>query len=169
MRAVGFELKEGARFQAGAKPDATIIGNHLEMLRKHFKGELTPQDVVDDARKNNSPLHSMFEWKDGVAAEQYRLSQARGLIRSVVAVYRDDEPETPVRRMQAFVHIPEKETPHYRSMGHAMSQKATRDLVLRRAWDELKAWRRRYKDLQELAEIFSAMDEVQIEDKRKAS
>lgn len=163
MRIVGYEFKEGARFQPGAKPEAEAVGNHLEMLRKHFKGELTPQDVVDDARKNNSPLHGLFEWNDGLAAEQYRLAQARSLIRSVVAIYKDDEPERPVVRAHAFTHIPEGETSHYRDTAHALSQKDTRDAVLQRAWRELAAWRLRYKSLKEFAGFIETVERMEKE------
>ncbi|QIB36605.1 hypothetical protein G3A56_00135 [Rhizobium oryzihabitans] len=65
MRIAGFEFAEGARFQPGAEKNAKLVGEHIEMLRKRLKGELTPQDVLDDARHDNSPLHSFFEWNDG--------------------------------------------------------------------------------------------------------
>jgi len=163
MKAIGYEFKEGARFQSGAGKDPIGVGNHLEVLRKHSHGELTPKDVVDDARNPNSPLHSFFEWDDGVAAEAHRLGQARGLIRSVIAIYRDDkEGEAPkVVRMAAYSHINEPSAPHYRDTGHAMSQEKTRQIVLQTAWRELQSWRRRYKDLSEFAALFDAADEVQ--------
>lgn len=46
-------------------------------------GKLTAHDVVRAARNPESPLHSCFEWDDSKAAEQWRLEQARSLIRSV--------------------------------------------------------------------------------------
>lgn len=158
MKIAGFEFSEGARFQSGAVQDAAAVGAHLEMLRERFKGELTPQDVVDDARHDNSPLHSFFEWDDGAAAEAYRLSQARGLIRSVVAVYVSED--KPAVRTKAYVHIPEPTAPHYREAGHAMSQAKTRKMVLQRAWRELQAWKQRYKDLKEFSDLFEVIDEV---------
>lgn len=158
MRIAGFEFSEGARFQPGASKDAKLVGEHIEMLRKKFKGELTPQDILDDARHDNSPLHSFFEWDDNAAAEHYRLQQARGLIRSVVAVYVSDD--KPAVRQKAYVHIAERGTPHYRETTHAMSQTSTRKLVLDRAWNELKAWKVRYKDLTEFAEFIKIIDTV---------
>lgn len=159
MRIAGFEFSEGARFQPGADRDANIVGQHLELLREQCKGELTPQDVLDDARNDNSPLHSYFEWNDGEAAEQYRLQQARGLIRAVVAVYVSDD--RPAVRHKAYVHIGEPGAPHYREAGHAMSREQTRKMVLQRAWRELQAWRQRYKDLKEFSELFDVVDEVE--------
>lgn len=156
MRVAKYEFAEGARFQAGAIQDAAGVGRHIEFLRQQFKGELTPADVLADARNDNSPLHSFFEWEDGAAAEAYRLQQARGLIRAVVAVYVSDE--KPAVRTRAFVHIPEPTAPHYRSADDAMSRQKTRKLVLQRAWSELQQWRQRYKDLSEFAVLFDAID-----------
>jgi hypothetical protein len=159
MQIAGYEFADSARFQSGASGDAKEVGAHLEMLREKFKGELTPKDVLDDAKNNNSPLHSFFEWDEGAAAEQYRLQQARGLIRSVVVIY--THADQPATRIRAYVHVPEAGAPHYRDTKGAMSQTKTRDLVLQRAWRELKAWRARYKDLRQLADLFGAIDETE--------
>lgn len=161
MRIAGFEFAEGARFQAGATKDAKLVGEHLEMLRKKFHGELTPEDVLDDAKHDNSPLHSFFEWSDTEAAKQYRLQQARGLIRAVVAVYTREDEGKPAIRAKAYVHVPEREAPHYRETSHALSQAKTRKMVLDRAWNELKAWRARYKDLQEFAGLIDIIDTIE--------
>lgn len=161
MRVAGYEFADGARFQPGAASNASEVGTHIEFLRQQGKGELTPQDVLSDARNPNSPLHSYFEWDDNAAAEQYRLQQARGLIRSVVAVYVQDD--KPAQRTKAFVHVPEPGAPHYRDAAGAMSMKKTRQLVLQRAWNELEGWRRRYKELTEFADLFDVIDEVSKE------
>lgn len=159
MKIAKYEFAEGARLHPGAKEDAAdAVGQHLEGLRERFKGELTPKDVVDDARNHNSPLHPFFEWSDTKAAEQYRLQQARGLIRAVVAVV--TSPGTPAQRVQAFVHIPEGGTPHYRATDHAMSQERTREMVLRQAFKEFRAWQKRYEHLEELADLFKAGSKV---------
>lgn len=160
MRIGGFEFADGARFQPGAVADAKSVGEHLELLRKECKGELTPLDVVNDARNDNSPLHSFFEWDDGEAAEAYRLQQARGLIRSVVAIYVSED--KPAVRQKAYVHINEPSAPHYREMGHAMSQAKTRKLVLERAWREFQAWRKRYKDLKEFSDLFEVAEQIEM-------
>ena len=159
MRIGGYEFADGARFQAGANTNAKLVGEHLELLRQQCKGELTPQDVLADARNDNSPLHTFFEWNDGQAAEQFRLQQARGLIRSVVAIYVSED--KPAVRTKAYVHIPEPSAPHYREAGHAMSQAKTRQMVLQRAWRELAAWKQRYADIKEFAELFEVIEECE--------
>lgn len=64
------------------------------------RGALRPADVVEDARPDDAPLHPCFEWRDQVAADQYRLYQARHLIRTVVV--QTDHGAGPVT---AFVHV----------------------------------------------------------------
>jgi hypothetical protein len=160
MQVVGYEFRTGSVFQSGAKADPKVVGEALESLRQQFKGELTPEDVVETARSKNHPLHAYFEWDDAAGAHQHRLAQARGLIRCVVAVYHTPKPETPYVKAHAFTHVPEGETSHYRATTEVMRVKNTREAVLRRAWDELLQWRRRYKDLAEFASIFATADEV---------
>ena len=159
MKIAKFEFAQGARFQAGAeKADPNAVGQHLEIIRQQCKGEITPEDVVNDARSDNSPLHSFFNWDDSSAAQQFRLGQARGLIRAVVAVYvREDGPAV---RQKYLVHIPEGETSHYRESVHAMSQPRTRQLVLERAWAELVQWRKKYADLNEFAALIPTIEQI---------
>ena len=41
-----------------------------------------------------------------------------------------------------------------------MSQAKTRQMVLDRAWNELKAWKTRYKDLEEFAGLIKVIDTI---------
>lgn len=65
-----------------------MSGSVIEELNKLAKnGRLTPRDVIDYARPDDSPLHEYFEWDDSIAADQYRLYQARKLIARVEVNY----------------------------------------------------------------------------------
>lgn len=64
--------------------------NRLESLEGHGR-RLTPVSVVRDARKKSSPLHSLFEWNDGKAAQRWRLHWAREIIGSVIVVHESTE------------------------------------------------------------------------------
>lgn len=65
------------------KEQKEAIAKRLEKLASLNGGRLTPDAVLQDARSKSSPLHDQFEWDDSEAAKQWRLSQARELIRSV--------------------------------------------------------------------------------------
>jgi hypothetical protein len=49
----------------------------LERLFCENDGELTPEKVVNSAKKVSSPLHDYFVWEDSDAAKMWRLHQAR--------------------------------------------------------------------------------------------
>ena len=78
------------------------IKTELERIAAQHEGLLRPEDVVTEATATDHPLHEHFEWDNTAAAHQYRLDQARALIRSV----RIEVPNRPDVRVQAFVSIP---------------------------------------------------------------
>ena len=55
----------------------------IERIRAMHGGVLHAEDVLEEAKNPASPLHPMFEWDNNVAAHQWRLEQARSLIREV--------------------------------------------------------------------------------------
>ena len=55
------------------------------------KGLVTAPEVVHIAKDEESPLHPYFEWDDKAAGHEYRLIQARQLLRRVRVEY-DDKP-----------------------------------------------------------------------------
>ena len=65
-------------------------------------GEVKPTTVVREARDKSSPLHGVFEWNDSKAAQQYRLNQARRIIRAVKITV-EEQPEQ-------LIHVPTIET-----------------------------------------------------------
>lgn len=160
MKRTEFKFADGSRFQPGAIKDADLVGKRIDAIGRKNKGEILPEHVVDDARSTRSPLHSFFEWDDGVAAEEHRLAQARKLIRSVVAVYISADTE-PVK-MRSYVNISDGGTSSYREIVSAMSNKKTREIVIKKALSELKSWREKYHDLKEFAEVFVATDNVEM-------
>jgi len=59
-------------------------------------GNLTPEMILEEARSEASPLHSLFEWDDQVAGEKYRLGQARVLVRIVREEIGEEEDGSPI-------------------------------------------------------------------------
>lgn len=154
-----YHWRDGMRQQAGARVvPVQVVGERLEQLREEADGLLTPDAVLDDAAAPESPLHAFFEWDDTEAARLHRLEQARGLIRSVVVRYRSNENEE--RSVRAFVNVTRDETPGYTTSVVAMSDADMRAQVIRKAWAELQAFRRKYRDLVEFGKIFTTMEEL---------
>lgn len=143
------------------KADAQTVGEVCEGLSE--RDELTPQALVDESRPEDAPLHGEFEWNDSKAAEMYRCTQASYIIRSVVVV-----PEATERPVRAFVSLenaveseeePEKTSKQqYHRIDVAMRREDSRKAVLAQAFKELAAFRRKYMDFIELADVFAAID-----------
>ncbi|WP_233872383.1 hypothetical protein [Paraburkholderia adhaesiva] len=79
------------------------VRDHLQAMCNRARGNLTAEAVVRDATRKESVLHPYFEWNDGRAAHQYRIEQARELIRGVHIVY---ESHAETLRVPAYVRNP---------------------------------------------------------------
>lgn len=77
---------------------------HDHLIRMHQQhGTLTPELVVEDAKRQDSPLHELFEWDQQKAAQAHWHEVARQLIRNVRVVITNDER---VLRAPYFVRDP---------------------------------------------------------------
>lgn len=110
-------------------------------------------------------MHNAFDWDDSVAAENWRLDQAKSLIRSVVIV---SAPVGPVPKdLRAFVSIPTKDSDggrQYEDVVRVMSDAEKRGKLLKQAYAELVAWRNRYRTLVEFSEVFEVIDDIELVD-----
>lgn len=138
------EWKIKGIYKADAKKVADEIGD----------GKITPSEVLEKARDVNSELHKCFEWDDSIAAEKYRLQQARAIIINLVYAPKTEE-EQPVRCFQITT---EKST--YQPTQAFLVQKDEYQSLLKRAKMELESFKRRYSTLTELEEIFGLIDTI---------
>lgn len=115
-------------------------------------GELKPSIVLDRARDPRHPLHDRFEWNDGVAAERYRIQQARELIRSVEWVYAE-EPDGAPKKVRAFHSVNRVDGPTYVPAQEIQQDEFMSKLVLQAAEREWKSLQRKYGHLAEFLAI----------------
>lgn len=119
------------------------------------QGKLTPKLVLDTARDPEHPLHSHFEWRDDIAAERYRLDQARTLIRSVRVVYKPAETEEQAPIAGRAYHAVRDVEDEYR---YEPAEKVAADplltkLVLADMEREWRGLKRRYEQFAEFHEM----------------
>lgn len=117
--------------------------------------KIVPQEMVDMARDENSELHKCFEWNDTVAAEKYRLQQARTILSMLVFRPKTEE-EQPVR---VFSLTTEKST--YQPTKQFLVQADEYQDLLKRALAELEAFKRKYRTINELEGLFEAIDAIE--------
>jgi hypothetical protein len=80
-----------------------IIKQRLEQIAALGGGILRPSDVVEDARREDSPLHQLFNWDVEEAAYEHWMATARKIIASVKV---NITTETIVLRAPAYVRDP---------------------------------------------------------------
>lgn len=129
-------------YKADAQKVADEIGNE----------KITPQEMIEKARNEQSELHKCFEWNDTVAAEKYRLQQARVVLSMLVFKPKTEE-EQPVR---IFSLTTEKST--YQPTKLFLVQSDEYQDLLKRALAELETFKRKYSTLNELEEVFRAIE-----------
>ena len=149
----------GSRF--GKNQDPTVIGTELERLIDNNDQRLIPEKVVETAQNPMSPLHPLFEWDDAKAAQAHRIEQARHLLRSVQVTIITNKGQEITTRMTVTSERHKQPGKHYYSTTeYALSNEELRAQVLKQALLELAAFRRRYAELSELAQVFHIIQKV---------
>lgn len=137
------------------KVSAQVVGEMLEEM--HNKGiEVTPEVLLDASRDVNSPTHCEFEWDDTVAAEKYRVEQARNLISHVRIVREDSEPQDYKER--GFVPVPGGRNV-YVPLQTALEKEEYKEHLLKQARNDTEIFLAKYRRLEELAAVTTAMTE----------
>jgi hypothetical protein len=88
----------------------------LEKIRINNDGKLKPVDVVKNAKNPQSPLHKYFVWDDTKAAHEYRLWQARELIKKIEITYEDGV-------VSQYVNVRIEQDQYYQKIDIALSNK----------------------------------------------
>lgn len=135
----------------------------LDLLRD-ASGLLSPAAVVDFARNPNTALHARFTWDDGAAAEQWRLHEARNVIR--VYVYVPEGSSEPIR---AYVSLRNDRNADggYRQIRDVLSDAELSEQLLEEALADLRVFRRKYQQLKALKSLFDEIAELEANHKAK--
>ena len=147
-----------AQFRVTKRLTEDVIGELLNIKNKHG---LTAHNIVKIAKNRKSPLHSLFEWNDTVAAEQHRLWQARVLVNEVKVVV-DDVEYSAFENVNVFsdddgLDGSERE---YKELSEIMSSKDLRRQVLQSALQTLNYWKQKYAEYNEFEPVVEAIDKV---------
>jgi len=149
-----------------AKVDAETAFDECERIVGECEsGDDHCQAIVEASKPKAAVLHDVFEWKDSVAAIMYRRSQAGKLLRSFEVIINHTPP---VRAFETFkivevgdsgARISQGPRVYYR-IEDVMSDPALRNELLARAVQELRSLRKKYAALEQLAKVFSAIDDI---------
>lgn len=153
-----YEWKPGRRI----KGDPMLVGRELDRLSRLNGKQLSPAIIVEEARRATSALHQCFEWDDGLAAEKYRIVQARQVLHSIVKIEHEG------RAMPMFVNIqPISTAPAddarraYVPMDVVLQDGRLTRLLMDQAIGDLRAYQTRYRVFEQLTSpVQSAIDVI---------
>lgn len=114
----------------------------------------TPSQIVDVGRNSDTELHKCFDWDDTIAAEKWRIEQARDIVRHLVIkedALPKDKPEI------RYFFKPQGEV-GYKPTEIIVKQKDSYEALLAQAYAELRAFKQKYYCLNELREILDLID-----------
>ncbi len=133
------------------------MSNVSESLRGIFDAhkKLTPTLVVQAAAPPDSPLHEHFTWDDTEAAWQWRLEEARRLIRSV-RIQREGADETVREFIRLVRHIPDADDDTNES--YLPTEQVAENVFLKAAFlrqmeADWRAFRRKYQAYKEFWDL----------------
>lgn len=138
---------------------AQKVGEHFEQLESQF-GKVTPKIVLESARNKDSVLHPCFEWNNEIAAEKYRESQAGFIIRNLVVRVESANVSENKTCVRAFVNIQTETSSEFLSVRKVLADDELRVQLLESAKKELQFFKDKYSTLEELAEVFEAIEKV---------
>jgi hypothetical protein len=141
------------------------VESEMAVIAKRNGGLLRPVDVVEFAEDKRTELHGKFTWDDSDAAVQYRLWQAREIIRVSVSILPHNEKE--YRTYVSLMNDRTEEGGGYRSVVTVLANRSLRESMLEEALNELGLFRRKYAAIKELAGVFDAIDDVSKPKPRK--
>lgn len=133
----------------------------LKRIATKHGGVLRAEDVVDSARNEKSPLHNRFTWDDTEAARQWRLEEARRIIRVTVHYIGSGKNRKPMRVFVSLTPDREDDGGGYRVTADVLSKADTRKQLIQDALDEMETFQCKYQTIVELSEVFSAMTKAQ--------
>lgn len=137
-------------------PDHAAIKAELAKIAE--AGIINPRDVVEFARNPKTALHSRFEWDDTEAGHQWRLHQARNMLRVYVEVLPNAEEVT-----RGYVSLTTERVAggDYRAMVDVLSDATLYQQLLDDALTQLHNMKARYGRLKELQAVWASVENVE--------
>jgi len=147
---MSYYWKDGSRMSG----DAEAVGRELEAIHEEH-GAISAEAVLEAATPKKSVMHDYFEWDNSIAAQEYRLAQARLLVRSIVVKVERNENESVTTRAFVQINQPLKDdTPQvtgtYMPLSVVVQDTDLRHQLVKQALHEIDIFQRKYAALEEV-------------------
>ena len=139
------------KFKADAQKCADEIMEICDELES-----ATPQQILDKARDSNTELHKCFTWDDTEAAEKWRITEARSVVRNlkIIEVKPDKEPEPTTIR----VFYKTDNSGGYKPTKLILKKPDEYKTLVERCRSELLAVKQKFQNISEYEEIWEMIN-----------
>ena len=137
------------------KAPAVVIALVIMEVEKE-DGCATPERILEVSTPKRAPLHNEFEWDDCKCGHNWRLEQARQIIRCLEVVGEDGE----AKPEMIFCSAVENSSGEFYKRGRVMNNKELYAIALRDAVSYLWEARRKYVDLTELEPVWREIEKL---------
>lgn len=136
------------------------VGKEIIKIMKANEGVVLPETLVKSARPISSSIHNCFEWDNTVAAEKYRVEQARYMLRQVVVITEDEEPI----EVRAFVNIASADDNegYYTTIQKVVETPELYMNYEQQIYRELLAIKNKARNLKRFKAVWQALDKIKI-------
>lgn len=146
------------------------VSEELEIIRKSNDGILDAEKVVVYASNTKTSLHGRFQWADTIAADAYRLNQARQVIRLDLTIIKHDSdnmmflPDNSMDSdgvtLRKYVSLSHDRSNNggYRLLSEVLDNSDMRKQLVRDAKKDMQTFRKKYSALEELSSVMDGMD-----------
>lgn len=135
--------------------DANAVGLEIEELGDN----VTSEQVVERASDRGSAMHDIFEWDNTKAGHLWRKQQAASLLCSLQVEYISEEKETEKEPVKVRAYVGLKQKQGYHKIETVVESLDMYAQLLEKAYSELRSVKNKYKDLGEIQEKLSFLDE----------
>lgn len=152
-----FKWADGFRGKRGVKADAA--GRFVSSLAA--RGRVDAERLVEASTPASAPTHALFTWDDKKAAREFRLVEARCVLRSLVVVSSDDGKST----VRAFHNVntepdADEEVRAYVAVAEVASDEDMTEQVVARCVRDLRSVRDRYAKYKQLRALVAGIDRL---------
>ena len=145
-------------------PDANEAYEVIENIKKK-RGGITPQLLIIESKKKKSLLHNCFEWNDSKAAEEYRIVQAREILRCIIIEIEPDEDYEEIRTIRALIapsSIEKENNTSYVTVEEVCNDEELQAAYMRQLKRDLDAIKNKIKGFKQFSEVVKAINAVKL-------
>jgi hypothetical protein len=139
------------KFKADAQKCADEIMEICEELES-----ATPQQILEKARDSNTELHKCFTWDDTEAAEKWRISEARAVVRNLKIIEQKPDKQTEPTAIRVFYKTDNESG--YKPTKLILKKPDEYKSLVERCRSELLAIKQKFNSISEYEEIWEMIN-----------